>query len=304
MPQPESVSPPQRHGVLDTALHHASTDVPVAAAGDSVDQVLAGLRGQVFDSASVVAVCDGSRFAGLATMERLLAAPATSSVAEVMDRQSPIVTPDTDQERAAWKAVQHQESGLAVVDQDGEFRGLIAPQRLLAVLLEEHDEDMARLGGFMASSASARVASTEGVMRRLWHRLPWLVVGLAGALLSAVIVGSFERQIEEQLLIAFFIPGVVYVADAVGTQTEAVVIRGLSVGVSVARVAVREVLTGVLLGLLMALLAFPLVMWLWQATDVALAVSVALLAASSIATLIAMILPQGNVKVCDLGVKS
>ncbi len=237
-------------------------------------------------------------------MERLLAAPATSSVAEVMDRQSPIVTPDTDQERAAWKAVQHQESGLAVVDQDGEFRGLIAPQRLLAVLLEEHDEDMARLGGFMASSASARVASTEGVMRRLWHRLPWLVVGLAGALLSAVIVGSFERQIEEQLLIAFFIPGVVYVADAVGTQTEAVVIRGLSVGVSVARVAVREVLTGVLLGLLMALLAFPLVMWLWQATDVALAVSVALLAASSIATLIAMILPQGNVKVCDLGVKS
>jgi magnesium transporter len=33
------------------------------------------------------------------------------------------------------------------------------------------------------------------------------------------------------VLLAFFVPAVVYMADAVGTQTEAIVIRGISVGV-------------------------------------------------------------------------
>jgi magnesium transporter len=93
------------------------------------------------------------------------------------------------------------------------------------------------------------------------------------------------------VLIAFFVPGVVYIAAAVGTQTETLVIRGLSVGVSIVRVAVREAITGVLLGLFLAVLAFPLVSLLWHDLDIALSVSVALFAASSIATLIAMALP-------------
>jgi magnesium transporter len=61
--------------------------------------------------------------------------------------------------------------------------------------------------------------------------LPWLFLGLLGAIIAADIVGAFERRLEEHVLLAFFIPGIVYLADAVGTQTEALVIRGLSVGV-------------------------------------------------------------------------
>ncbi|CAM01748.1 magnesium transporter [Saccharopolyspora spinosporotrichia] len=276
---------------MGTAYQHASTNVPRADAGDSVDQALARLRGKVFDSASVLVVCRGERLTGLITIERALAAAPGTPVVTVMDTDPPVVAPGTDQERAAWEAVHHRESGLAVVDDDGRFRGLIPPERMLAVLLDAHDRDMARLGGFLASAASARTASVEGVLRRLWHRLPWLLVGLAGALVAAVIVGSFESQLQQQVLIAFFVPGVVYIADAVGTQTETLVIRGLSVGVGIARVAMREVLTGVLLGLLLAVLALPVVALLWRDLDVAFAVAVALVLASSIATVIAMALP-------------
>ena len=63
-----------------------------------------------------------------------------------------------------------------------------------------------------------RAAATENVTRRLWHWLPWLLVGLAGALAAAVIVGAFEHQLEEQVLLAFFVPGVVHLADAVGAD--------------------------------------------------------------------------------------
>ena len=86
--------------------------------------------------------------------------------------------------------------------------------------------------------------------RRLWHRIPWLVLGLAGAMLSTGVVASFETELRDEVLLAFFLPAVVYMADAVGTQTEAVVIRGMSLGVPIRRIAARELLTGLVIGVL------------------------------------------------------
>ncbi|HZJ50940.1 MAG TPA: hypothetical protein VFF07_08835 [Actinomycetota bacterium] len=47
----------------------------------------------------------------------------------------------------------------------------------------------------------------ESVLRRFWHRLPWLIFGLAGAFLSADIVSSFQHQLEENVILAFSCPG-------------------------------------------------------------------------------------------------
>jgi magnesium transporter len=280
-----------RPELLETAAHHASTAVPTAGPDEPAGEVLRGLTGRRFDSASVIAVCAGERLIGIVTIERLLTADPSAPLRTVMDPDPPTVGPGTDQEQAAWQAVHHGKPGLAVVDLAGRFGGLIPPQRLLTVLLAEHDEDLARLGGFLRTTAAARTASTEPVSHRLWHRLPWLLLGLAGALAAAGIVGSFERVLERNVLIAFFIPGVVYIADAVGTQTEALVIRGLSVGVGIRRVVIRETITGLIVGTLLGALAIPVIWLFWHDAPVALAVALAVFAASSMATMIAMALP-------------
>jgi magnesium transporter len=82
----------------------------------------------------------------------------------------------------------------------------------------------------------------------------------------------------------------VYIADAVGTQTEVLVVRGLSVGVSMGRVVWRELATGLALGFILAALAFPAVLY-WVDRPVALTVSMSIWAASTVATLVAMSLP-------------
>jgi magnesium transporter len=277
--------------LLGTAGWHATADVPMARPGETVNDVLSAMRGRRFESASVVAVCDGPTLAGLVTIEALLSAVPGTRVDDLMDAAPPVLGPFTDQERAAWKAVQHGEPGLAVVDTDGRFMGLLPPQRLLAVLLEEHDEDLARLGGFLRATASARTASEESVPRRLWHRLPWLAVGLSGAMVAAGVMSAYEAQLEANLLIALFIPGIVYLADAVGTQTEAIAIRGLSVGVGIRRVAWREALTGVVVGLLLGTVMLPTIALIWGDLAVAAAVAGAVVAASSVATVVALALP-------------
>jgi magnesium transporter len=277
--------------VFETAAEHLTARVPVVSPADRAGAVRRALAGRRFDTVAGIAVCEDGRFAGLLKPEDLLAAPEDVPAGALMDPDPPVAAPGADQERAAWQAVRRHESTLAVVDAEGRFLGLVPPERLLGVLLWEHDEDLARLGGFSRDAAAARAATQEPVGRRLWHRVPWLLLGLAGAFLAADVVGLFEAQLRERVLLAFFVPGVVYLADAVGTQTETLVIRGLSLGVPIRRVAGRELLTGLLVGLILAGVFFPLALWRWGQADVALGVALALLAACSIATLVAMALP-------------
>ena len=275
----------------DSAIGFATDRVPIAGPEEAAWEVLARLEPSGrFDTVADVAIVGNERLLGLVRIEDLLAAPATATMASLMDTDPPVVSPGMDQEVAAMKAVTHGESSLAVVDDDGRFLGLIPPHRMLGVLLDEHREDLARLSGFLHQSESARAATEEGLARRLWHRFPWLAVGLAAAMAAAAIVAGFEEGLSARIELVFFIPGIVYIADAVGTQTEVLVVRGLSVGVSVRNIVGRELATGFALGAILAALAYlPILTWFDQ--PVALAVSASIWAASAVATLVAMTLP-------------
>ena len=238
-----------------------------------------------------VPVCFGERLVGVVAVERLLAARADATLASLVDRAAVVAPPEQDDERSALLAARGGARSVAVVDADGRLLRMLPPEHLIAVLNEAHAEDMARLGGFAASTGQARHAAEESVARRLWHRLPWLALGLLGAMLSAGLVAAFEDDLRRQVLLAFFVPAVVYMADAVGTQTETLVIRGMALGVSLRSIARRELATGAIIGCLLAAVFFVFCQVLWGETRVAAAVAIALLVSASVATVIAMTLP-------------
>ncbi len=282
---------PASHFIAGTASEHVSKLVPVASPDASAAEFRHSLEGVQFESATHIAICKDRKLVGVLRVEELFAALPDTKVGDIMDQDPPVVAPGVDQEKAAWKAVQHGESALAVVDNGGRFIGFLPPNRLLAVLLHEHEEDMARLGGFLHDTSMARAASEEPIIKRFWHRVPWLLLGLVGALLAADIVGVFEKQIQANVMIAFFMPGIVYMADAVGTQTEALVIRGLSVGVPIGRVLRREIFTGLAIGLALAMVFYPVALWRWDGGAIAMVVSLAIFAACATASTVAMALP-------------
>jgi hypothetical protein len=202
--------------------------VPTARPGETAAAARAAMSGASFAFAGVVVLLDDDRVpAGAVPLERVLAAPPHTRLADLADRALPVVAPDAEQEAVAHASAEHG-GAVAVVDERGRFLAIVPPAAMLRVLRAEHEEDLARLGGYLAGTRRARDAAEESVRRRLVHRLPWLLLGLAGAMASAIIVGAFEHQLDARVLLAFFVPGVVYMADAVGTQTEAILIRGLS----------------------------------------------------------------------------
>lgn len=139
--------------------------------------------------------------------------------------------------------------------------------------------------------AEARDASAATVPSRLAHRLPWLALGLLGAMLCAGLVSSFEETLRENVMLAFFIPAVVYMADAVGTQVETVVIRGIALGVPLRAVARRELLSGGVIGFVLAAVFFVFALAVWGDAQIATVVAVSLLLSATTATAVAMTLP-------------
>lgn len=80
--------------------------------------------------------------------------------------------------------------------------------------------------GILGKSEAAKAALTAPPYRRAFYRLLWLLVGMAGS--ATMMMTRFESALAAHIAVAFFIPAIVYLADAVGTQSEAVAVRGLS----------------------------------------------------------------------------
>ena len=271
---------------------HSTARVPVVSPSQSAAEARRYMVGKSFDFVDEIVVVDQGRLVGLLTASLLLEAPGEALIGDLADPEPVAIRAGESEEGAALRMVRREQSNLAVVDENGTFVGLVSSHRLIGRLLAEHDEDAARLGGYLASSGRARLAAEEPIRRRLLHRLPWLLVGLVGAMASAVLVGSFEAQLDETVLLAFFLPAVVYMADAVGTQTETLLIRGMSADVDMRKVIRRELLTGLLIGILVGLAFVPFALIGWGEADVALAVGLALVASCSIATSVATVLPR------------
>lgn len=277
--------------VLQVAASHATSNVPVSEPGERIGDLRTRLIGSSFDSVSDIPVCRDGLLVGMIKVEVVLAADEAGRVGELMDADPPRVDPKLDQEQTAWLMVRHGERSLPVVDGNGRFVGMIPPERMLHTLLQEHEEDLARMSGLAARGQGVRLVTEEKVVRRLRHRLPWLVIGLLGAMFSAWMVRSSEDQLQRTVQLAFFMPAVVYMADAVGTQTEVIAVRGLSVGVHLRRILGKELLSGLWIGILIGLFFLPFTIVVFGDVRVAVAVSLALTLSSMVASVVALVLP-------------
>lgn len=268
-------------------------EVPVARGAETAAEVLRRLPGPVYAYAGAVYVVDDdSRLTGIVPMNHLLAAKAHAQLGTLAHPDPPAVRPDTDQEHAASLAVHEELAAVPVVDGDGRLLGVVPPQALIEILRHEHVEDLHRLAGITRENVRARHAIEAPPLRRARDRLPWLFVGLAGSIVATFVVAHFEEALNSRVAIAFFIPGIVYLADAIGTQTEAIAVRGLSLSrASIASLVYSEMRTGLIIGLTLAALAFFPIWWWFGDARLAAAVAVALLAAGAVATAIGMLLP-------------
>ncbi len=134
------------------------------------------------------------------------------------------------------------------------------------------------------------VASVRHLFRM---RVPSLLIGLILGILLSFVTSRFEAVLSRNIKIAFFIPFIVYMADAVGTQTQNVYARDLRTGhASFRKYLVKEILLGIILGAASSLVA-ALITTVWFASvELTVAVSLAMFGAVATAPFVALLVTE------------
>jgi magnesium transporter len=277
----------------ETAAQHLLQRVPTAYIEESVGSVLARLPGQKLDSIEEVYLLDQEgQLRGLVRLIDLLALSPDQPIRSIMTSNPPHALLSDDQEKVAGLAVHHHLAAVPILDSQGHFLGVVPARSLITILRREHIEDLHRLAGIQRENSQALRALEAPPQRRTLDRLPWLLVGLLGSILATLVMSHFEQTLETRVAVAFFVPGIVYLADAIGTQTEAIAVRGLSLSHnSINRLLQGELRTGLLIGLCLGVLSFPLVLVGIGDVRLALAVALAILTAGGVATSVGLLLP-------------
>jgi magnesium transporter len=166
------------------------------------------------------------------------------------------VRPHTHQERAALLALEHSLKAIPVTDKDGKLLGVVPSDVILTILHSEHVHDTLLSAGISPSSDPAATLLKAPATTHFRRRLPWLLVGLAGGVFAAGVVSAFHASLEAQIVLASFIPVVVYIADAVGSQSQTVFIRSMTLDtkLDVMRYATREARVSLMLAGALALI--------------------------------------------------
>lgn len=278
---------------METAGRLAVAAFPTALDSEPVRDVLARLSAGAFDVPDLVLVLDAAgRYRGAVELAQVLRAPPSRTAGELIRADWPRVAPELDQEHAVQVAAEAKVAALPVIDADGRPVGIIPPVVLLEVLAREHREDMHRFAGILKERAGSRHALEDPPGRRAARRLPWLLVGLAMSALATGVMARFEAALQANVVIAFFIPALVYLTDAIGTQTEAIAIRGLSARRKpLPRILLLELMTGGMIGLALAVVAFAGIWLAFGDVLLGLGVSIALLIAGTLASSLGLILP-------------
>jgi magnesium transporter len=239
---------------------------------------------------------------GVVSLRELIIAPATARLEDIMETNVISVSPDTDQEEVARLVARYDLLAIPVVDANNRLLGIVTVDDIIDVIEEEATEDIYRMAGTGADEEEELAASPWVKARR---RLPWLGVLLVGNFLSANVIQGFTSTLERIVALAYFIPVLMDMGGNVGTQSFAVVVRGLSTGEidtrRLLRTVLREAEVGVLVGAIFGT-AIALIASLWQGSPmlglvVGLAMGITLITAAMVGTFVPLVFDRVGVDI-------
>lgn len=248
------------------------------------------------------------RLLGVISVKEIFRLPLKTRIKSIMKTDLVSVRPSTDQERVALLALRHNLKAIPVIDKECRFLGVVPSDVILKILHTENIEDILRFSGVHVAEEDSALAIIGATARvHIKKRLPWLVLGLFGGVIAAFVVEFFEGALREQLLLAAFIPAVVYMADAAGAQSQTIFIRSLALEnkLNLKFYVGREIKVSLSIALILGVLIAGIIWFGWQEALLGVILGFSIFATILIATAIAIILPWFFVRFkCDPAVAS
>jgi magnesium transporter len=159
---------------------------------------------------------------GYVTLGKLLGARRGVKLKDLTEDSFRTIPVTQDEGDVAYAFNQYHLISAPVVNDAGRLVGVITIDDAMAVLDQEHEEDILRLAGVGEGSLSDKVIDTTK------RRFPWLAVNLVTAILASVVIAQFEDAISQIVALAVLMPIVASMGGNAGTQSLTVAVRAIA----------------------------------------------------------------------------
>ena len=213
----------------ETAGGYMTTEMVVVNENLSMQQCNSAMceqAGEVDEIYNVYVVDDDNRLKGIFPIKATITNPLAARISEVMEPDPIAVKADTPIDEVARDFEKYDLVAVPVVDSIGRLLGRITIDDIIDQVREQGEKDYK-----FASGIAGDIDTGDSVLTQVKARLPWLMVGLVGGILNALILDGGESNLLEVLPgMALFIPLIGGTGGNVGTQSSAIVVQGLANG--------------------------------------------------------------------------
>jgi len=183
------------------------------------------MREEVEDLLNIWVINGFERLVGLVALKDLVLESPERKISDIMNPEVISVDVYTDQEEVVKLVKKYDLVNVAVVDEYHRLVGRITYDDIIDVIGEEADEDIALMAGVIDQDIME-----ESIAKISKARLPWLILGLFGGILAAVVINQFQSSLEKIIALSFFFPVIMAMGGNTGTQAATIVVRGLATG--------------------------------------------------------------------------
>ncbi|WP_066059065.1 magnesium transporter [Robertmurraya korlensis] len=230
------------------------------------------------------------KLVGVVSYRDILMAEADEVIRNIMYERVISVSVDTDQEEVAMLIQRYDFMAIPAVNEENVLMGIITVDDIIDVVIQEANEDIEKL-----SASGKSIDFDTKAYVAAYRRLPWLILLLLIGILSGSIISTYQETLKEIVALAFFIPMISGMTGNTGTQSLAVVVRGLvSNDINkrvITKLVLRELGVGVIIGITCGIL-ISLIAYIWQGNlMIGLVVGISLLLTLIIGTLAGTVIP-------------
>lgn len=240
---------------------------------------------------TIYVVDDRDVLLGRLSLKRLLFSASTTRtiIKDIYDPQTIYtVLANETEEKVANIMEKYDLVALPVLNESGQLLGRITIDDVVDVIMEEAERDYQ-----MASGISEDVEASDSIWTLTRARIPWLLIGMAGGIASAYVIGIFD--IEKHPEMALFIPLITAMAGNAGVQSAAIVVQGLANNSlrmeAITRKLLKELAVGLFNGLICSSILLLSSVVLHFSIDLSITVSVALLSVITFAAVFGTFVP-------------
>ncbi len=258
----------------------------------TVNQCIDEIRKQAENVEKIfsIYVVDGKdRLKGIVSLKKLILSVGSSKVADIFEDSIVSVDAFDDEDHVSNVMRKYDLVAVPVINFQGKLVGRITIDDVVDVI-DEHAEIERNLMGGMTES----VESSDTVWMLTRARLPWLIIGMAGGLLGAQLIGLFEEQLRIIPTMAFFIPLIMATGGNAGIQSSTIVVQSLAGGDTfskgIYRQFMKSLIVAVVNGLAIAILVLIFNM-IFNAFDISLVVAISLFCVVVLASLVGTVTP-------------